>query len=73
MRVLVVEDERPCLDELVYMLSKQDDVALAKEMLADVRPQRQSGGREHLKAGEGGKIAGDTLPLVGLNKLYIKP
>lgn len=29
LRVLVVDDERPCLDELVYMLSKQENVEIA--------------------------------------------
>lgn len=29
MRVLVVDDEKPCLDELVYMLSKQENVEIA--------------------------------------------
>lgn len=28
MRILVVDDERPCLDELVYMLSKQEHVEI---------------------------------------------
>ncbi len=47
MRVLVVDDERPCLDELVYMLSKQENVEIAGaftsplkalEALADLKP-----------------------------------
>jgi DNA-binding NarL/FixJ family response regulator len=29
LRVLVVDDERPCLDELVYMLRKQDGIEIA--------------------------------------------
>lgn len=29
MRILVVDDEKPCLDELVYLLSKQDNVIIA--------------------------------------------
>lgn len=29
MRVLVVDDERPCLDELVHILRKQEDVEIA--------------------------------------------
>lgn len=29
MRILVVDDEKPCLDELVYMLSKQEDIEIA--------------------------------------------
>lgn len=29
MRILVVDDERPCLDELVYLLSKQENVIIA--------------------------------------------
>lgn len=29
LRILVVDDEKPCLDELVYLLSKQDGVILA--------------------------------------------
>lgn len=29
MRILVVDDERPCLDELVYLLSKQGNVEIA--------------------------------------------
>lgn len=29
LRILVVDDERPCLDELVYMLSKQENVKIA--------------------------------------------
>lgn len=29
MRVLVVDDERPCLDELVYMLEKQKNIEIA--------------------------------------------
>lgn len=29
MRILVVDDEKPCLDELVYMLSKQENVEIA--------------------------------------------
>lgn len=29
MRILVVDDERPCLDELVYMLSKQENIEIA--------------------------------------------
>ena len=29
MRVLVVDDERPCLDELVYMLRKQEGIEIA--------------------------------------------
>lgn len=28
MRILVVDDERPCLEELVYMLSKQENVEI---------------------------------------------
>lgn len=28
-RILVVDDEKPCLDELVYLLSRQDGVILA--------------------------------------------
>ncbi len=29
MRVLVVDDEKPCLDELVFMLEKQENVEIA--------------------------------------------
>jgi len=29
LRVLVVDDEKPCLDELVYMLSGQENVEIA--------------------------------------------
>lgn len=29
LRVLVVDDEKPCLDELVYLLSKQENVEIA--------------------------------------------
>lgn len=29
MRILIVDDERPCLDELVYMLSKQENGEIA--------------------------------------------
>jgi len=29
MRILVVDDEKPCLDELVYLLSKQGNVIVA--------------------------------------------
>lgn len=29
MRILVVDDEKHCLDELVYMLSKQENVEIA--------------------------------------------
>ena len=28
MRILVVDDEHPCLDELVYLLSKQENVEI---------------------------------------------
>ena len=47
MRVLVVDDERPCLDELVYLLSKRQGInvvgaftspAEALEVLADLKP-----------------------------------
>lgn len=31
MRILVVDDERPCLKELVYMLSKQENIEIAGE------------------------------------------
>ncbi len=47
MRILVVDDERPCLDELVYMLSKQGNAEIAGsftsplealEALEDLKP-----------------------------------
>ncbi len=47
MRVLVVDDERPCLDELAYLLSKQHGMEIAGvftspskalEALADLKP-----------------------------------
>ena len=47
MRIFVVDDEKPCLDELVYMLSKQEDMEIvgaftnpvkAFEALADLKP-----------------------------------
>lgn len=47
MRIFVVDDEKPCLDELVYMLSKQEDMeivgaytnpAKALEALTDLKP-----------------------------------
>ena len=47
MRIMVVDDERPCLDELVYMLSKQENIEIlgsfaspldALEASADLKP-----------------------------------
>lgn len=47
LRIMVVDDERPCLDELVYMLSKQENIEIlgsfaspldALEASADLKP-----------------------------------
>lgn len=47
MRIMVVDDEKPCLDELVFLLSKQKNVEIsgaftgplkAFEAMADLKP-----------------------------------
>lgn len=44
MRVLVVDDEKPCLDELVYMLSKQENVEIVGVFTSPLEALEASGG-----------------------------
>ena len=43
MRILVVDDERPCLNELVYMLSKQENVEISGAFTSPLEALEVSG------------------------------
>lgn len=44
MRILVVDDEKPCLDELVYMLSKQENMEIAGAFTSPLKALEASAG-----------------------------